>query len=285
MSVSLFDAPGPRGRRRIMVLNLVGAVVVLGLLGWVLVGMHRQGQLTAEKWSPFLTSSIWQHYLIPGLWATVRAAALATVTAFVFGILFGLGRLAKNGLVRRACDVVVEFFRAVPVLVMMFFFYAVFAYGDLIPSQRAPFFGVVTALTLYNGSVIAELVRSGIQSLPRGQREAAFAIGVTPAGSLRWIELPQALIAMMPSLISQLVIILKDTGLGYLINYAELLRQARLVGSSNANLLPALIVAAVIFIIINNILTVVAERIARGSSRRSAARPVAGVAAAVTATT
>lgn len=268
MSIVLFDAPGPRGRRRIAVINGVGLLLVLAVLGWVIWGLARQGQLTAAKWQPFLTASIWENYLLPGLWNTLKAAAIAIVTANVFGVSFGLGRLSEHRLVRAVSGAVVEFFRAVPVLIMMLFFYSVFAFSGVVDNPA--FYGVVVALTLYNGSVIAELVRSGVHNLPRGQREAGLAIGLTPSGSLRLVELPQALIAMMPSMISQLVVILKDTGLGYLINYAELLRQARLVGSSNANLLPALIVAAVMFISINYALTVVAERVARRLDNRTA---------------
>jgi glutamate transport system permease protein len=270
MSSVLFDAPGPRTRRRIVVVNVVGAVIVLGVLAWVIWGLAQKGQLTAAKWSPFLTESVWTNYLLVGLWNTIRAAAVSIVTANVFGLLFGLGRLSQSRIVRGVCGTVVEFFRAVPVLIMMIFFWQLFSYVPGPWSVAPPFYGVVFGLTLYNGSVIAELVRSGVQNLPRGQREAALAIGLTRSKSLRLVEVPQALIAMMPSMISQLVVILKDTALGYIITYSELLRSARLVGSTFANYVPALIVAAVIFIVINYTLTWVAELLARRLSKRTA---------------
>lgn len=272
MSAVLFDAPGPRGRRRIVLVNIVGTLVVLGLLVWVVWGLASQGQLTEAKWRPFLGASAWDDYLLPGLWNTLRAAAIAIVAANVLGVLFGIGRLSQLAPVRWVAGAVVEFFRAVPVLILMIFFWSVFAYSGVGGGGNAPFYGVIVALTLYNGSVIAELVRSGVHNLPRGQREAGLAIGLTHAKSLRLIELPQALLAMMPSMVSQLVVILKDTGLGYIITYPELLRQARLVGTSNANLLPALIVVAVMFILINYTLTAVAERVARWMDQRTAGR-------------
>ncbi|WP_127130802.1 amino acid ABC transporter permease [Georgenia sp. SYP-B2076] len=272
MSSGLFDIPGPRARRRIAVLNVVGALLALGVLAWVVLALHGKGQLTAAKWQPFLTATIWQDYFLPGLWNTLKAAAVAIVTSNVFGLIFGLGRLSDLAAVRWVSSAIVEFFRAVPVLIMMIFFWNLFSFGGLVPPSEAPFYGVVVGLTLYNGSVIAELVRSGVHNLPRGQREAALAIGLTRGQCLRLVEVPQALIAMMPSMISQLVVILKDTGLGYIITYTELLRQARLVGTSNANLLPALIVAAVIFILINYTLSKVAERVARRLDRRTAGR-------------
>ena len=270
MSSVLFDAPGPRTRRRIAAVNVVGALVVLGVLAWVIWGLAQKGQLTAAKWNPFLTETVWADYLLVGLWNTLRAALIAIVTANVFGLLFGLGRLSQSRLVRGVCGTVVEFFRAVPVLIMMIFFWQLFSYVPGPWMSAPPFYGVIFGLTLYNGSVIAELVRSGVHNLPRGQREAALAIGLTRSKSLRLVEVPQALIAMMPSMVSQLVVILKDTALGYIITYSELLRSARLVGSTFANYVPALIVAAVIFIVINYTLTWVAELLARRLSKRTA---------------
>lgn len=270
MSSVLFDAPGPRGRRRIAAVNVVGSLIVLGVLAWVLWGLAGKGQLAAAKWNPFATESVWVDYLLVGLWNTLRAAAVAIVAANVFGLLFGLGRLSQSRVVRGLSGTVVEFFRAVPVLIMMIFFWRLFSYVPGPWEGDAPFYGVVVGLTLYNGSVIAELVRSGVTNLPRGQREAGLAVGLTPSKCLRLVEVPQALIAMMPSMISQLVVILKDTALGYIITYSELLRSARLVGSTFANYIPALIVAAVIFIVINYTLTWVAERVARRLSSRTA---------------
>lgn len=266
----LFDAPGPKTRRRLVVVNIVGTALVLGLTAWVVVALAGKGQLTAQKWSPFLTASPWLDYMLPGLWATVRAAALAVLTSNVIGLIFGIGRLSGNTAVRAVSGVVVEFFRAVPVLVLMIFFYFFFSLGGFVDPASAPYWGVVTGLTLYNGSVIAELVRSGVLNLPRGQSEAGLSIGLTEGQTLRSILIPQALVAMMPSMISQLVVILKDTALGYLITYSELLRMSRLVGTSYQNLVPALIVAAVVFIVINYALTVLAEALAaRLGSRTS----------------
>lgn len=270
MSAVLFDAPGPRTRRRLLVINIVGTLVVLGILGWVVWALAGRGQLTAQKWGPFLTASPWVDYILPGLWATVRAAALAVITSNVFGLLFGIGRLSGNVVIRGISGVIVEFFRAVPVLVMMIFFYFFFSLGGFVDPAAAPYWGVVAGLTLYNGSVIAELVRSGVLNLPRGQTEAGLSIGLSEGQTLRLVLLPQALVAMMPSMISQLVVILKDTALGYLITYSELLRMSRLVGTSFQNLVPSLLVAAAIFILINYALTTMAEALARRLSTRTA---------------
>lgn len=266
----LFDLPGPRALRRERIGNVVGIVVLAAITVWVVAALAAKDQLTAARWSPFLTASAWTDYLLPGLWATVRAAFVAVIAAFVFGVAFGLGRLTEARLLRWFCTVVVEFFRAVPVLVLMLFFYFMLSQVDVVPASSAAFWGVVIALTLYNGSVVAELVRSGIHSLPKGQREASLAIGLTPGRSRCLIELPQALVAMMPAMISQLIVALKDTALGYIITYSELLAAGSLLGSAKANLIPALLVTAVIFVALNFGMSWLAERAADRLRRRTA---------------
>ncbi|GAB3755537.1 amino acid ABC transporter permease [Zhihengliuella somnathii] len=268
MSASvLFDEPGPKARRRILILNIVGIVAFIALMAWVLKVLNDYGQLAPAKWVPFGHEGTWANYLIPGLLNTLKSAAIAVVTSLLFGMIFGMGRLAHNKIINGISSLIVEFFRAVPVLLMMIFFWIFLGRMGVVSPDDAPFIAVVVSLTLYNGSVVAELVRSGVHGLPKGQREAGIAIGLTLGQSLRLIEVPQALVAMMPALLSQFVVILKDSALGQIINYNELLFSARLVGSGNANMFQALVVAALIFIIINFALTSLAQtaqtRIAR----------------------
>src|SRR5690606_20470938 len=169
----LFDAPGPRARRRILLGNLVGAVIVAGVIALVLLRLAEKGQLDPTLWLHAVDADAWAYYYWPGFLATLRAAALAIVGAMVFGLLFGVGRLSSHLLVRTVCGTIVEFFRAVPVLLMMVFFWLLLANGGV---ENSSFWGVVIALVLYNGSVVAELVRSGVHGLPSGQREAALSV-------------------------------------------------------------------------------------------------------------
>lgn len=276
MSASvLFDAPGPRARNWTLVGNIVGALVVLGVAAWVLLQLDAKGQLEPQLWADAVSARTWQYYLIPGLLNTLRAAAFAIVGSVAFGLVFGMGRLSQLALVRRVCGTVVEFFRAVPVLLMMVFFYGLF--GQLLPgvSDKA-FLAVVVALILYNGSVIAELVRSGVGNLPRGQGEAGLAIGLTPGQTLRSIQLPQALVAMLPAMVSQIVVVLKDSALGQLIGYQELLRTGQIVYSADGNPLQVLTVVAVVFIVLNLLLTVVAHQLSRLLSSRTAGQTIEG---------
>lgn len=264
----LFDAPGPRARLRHNILTGVGALLTLFVLYLVWRKLSETGQLEADKWTPFLTADAWREYLLLGLWGTLRAAAVAVVLAMIFGLVFGMGRLAESAPIRWVCGGVVEFFRAVPVLLMMIFLSIYFAQNDILTSETRPFAAVVIALTLYNGSVVAELVRSGVHSLPRGQSEAGLSVGLTPFQTLRLIQLPQAITAMLPALIGQLVVALKDTALGSVIIYGELLTWSKNLGSAYANIVPAYLFAALLFIVINYLLTRLAAAVQQRLERR-----------------
>jgi glutamate transport system permease protein len=263
----LFDAPGPRSKRIYLGVSVASIVVILLALWFVLDKFQAKGQLAADKWKPFLTGEIWTQYILPGLGGTLVAAAISVVFAMVVGVLLGVGRLSLHAWVRWPCSVIVEFFRAVPVLLMMLFMFALYAKYEIFPPERYALAAVITGLTLYNGSVVAELVRSGVHALPKGQGEAAMAIGLTNGKSMRLVLLPQAITAMLPAIVGQLVVILKDTALGYIITYEELLRKAEQIGNYKSNLLPAFIVIGAIFVLINYLLTVVAQRV-EGLMRR-----------------
>jgi glutamate transport system permease protein len=273
----LFDAPGPRAKRRYTAVG-VGSIVALLLILWFVIDkLNEKGQLTAAKWKPFLTGEIWTAYLIPGLIGTLTAAAISVVLALVLGTLLGVGRLSAAAWIRWPSSVIVEFFRAVPVLMMMLFTYALYAFYELFPPERLALAAVVTGLTLYNGSVVAELIRSGVHSLPKGQNEAALAIGLTTGKTMRLVLLPQAITAMLPAIVGQLVVILKDTALGYIITYEELLRKAEQIGNYKSNLLPALIFVGALFVLINYFLGLAANKVEQRTRRRgrSAAGPIA----------
>lgn len=247
----LFDAPGPRARIRNWVVTALVVLVTALVLLAVLIQMAAKDQLTVAKWRPFLTADLWRTYVLPGVQGTLTAAAVSIVLALALGFVLGVGRLSTHSLIRWVCAVIVEFFRAVPVLIMMLFAFALYAAYDMFPSKHLALAAVITGLTLYNGAVIAEIVRAGVHALPRGQSEAAFALGLTWGQTMRSILLPQAITSMLPVLISQLVVVLKDTAIGYIITFLELVRQGVQMGTAYSNLLPALIVVAVLMISVN----------------------------------
>jgi glutamate transport system permease protein len=247
----LFDAPGPRAQIRNRVITAV-TVVVTAVVLWVAYSrLEAKGQLEPEKWKPFLTVNLWKTYLLPGIQGTLTAAAVSIALALALGFLFGVGRLSARPVIRWPSAVAVEFFRAVPVLIMMIFAYFLYAQYDVFPSKHLALAGVITGLTLYNAAVIAEIVRAGVNALPRGQSEAASALGLSWAQTMRSILLPQAITSMLPVLISQLVVVLKDTAIGYQITFLEMVRQGTNVGAAYSNYIPALIVIAILMITVN----------------------------------
>jgi glutamate transport system permease protein len=281
-STVLYDAPGPRAALRNRVVSIV-MVLILAAVMWLVVSkLQSKGQLTAAKWEPFTTANLWRTYLLPGIEGTLTAAALSIALALALGVALGVGRLSPSRTMRWASGTLVEFFRAVPVLIMMIFAYFLFALYDVFPSRQLALAGVVTGLTLYNGAVIAEIVRAGVNALPRGQREAAAALGMRPTQIMRLILLPQAITSMLPALVSQLVVALKDTAIGYQITFVEMVRQGSVVGSRYSNYLSALLMVAVLMIAVNVALSSLAvwlERRVR-RTRRSAASPAAARATA-----
>ncbi|AMU21848.1 amino acid ABC transporter permease [Mycobacteroides abscessus] len=259
----MYDAPGPKGRALHRIIAVVFTALVGVVAAWVIWTLVANEQLTTEKWSPFLRLNTWTTYILPGLLGTVTAAALSIVFALVLGAVLGIGRLSEHRAVRWICSALVEFFRAIPVLILMVFSYYLYGQQAVFPSEYLAFAAVVTGLSLYNGSVIAEILRSGIQSLPKGQSEAAVALGMRKSQMMRLILLPQSISAMLPALISQMVIALKDSALGYAFGYIEVVRSGIRSASYYGNYLPALVVVAVIMIIINFALSSLATRIER----------------------
>ncbi|WP_037181394.1 amino acid ABC transporter permease [Rhodococcoides fascians] len=251
----LYDVPGPKAKLRYRILSGVVLLVSLGIAYLIYRALDSKGQLTADKWNPFLETTTWTTYLLPGIQGTLVAAALSIVFALILGGVLGIGRLSDHRSVRIVSGVIVELFRAVPVLILMIFLYAVYADYEVFKVKYLALAAVVTGLTLYNGSVIAEIVRAGVNSLPKGQTEAAYALGMRKGQVMSLILLPQAVTAMLPAIISQMVVALKDSALGYIIGYVEVVRAGQQVGAFYGNYLPSLIIVAIIMIVINSLLT------------------------------
>ncbi|MFJ6482794.1 MULTISPECIES: amino acid ABC transporter permease [unclassified Streptomyces] len=254
MSSVLYDTPGPKAKARNWIYSGLFVVLFGLVLWWALSLMGEKGQLDADKWSPFVTDSrVWTTYLLPGLVETLKAGALAMLIALPFGALLGIGRLSDHAWVRGPVGAWVEFFRAIPVLMLMLFGFALMAPRLMdVPSDTRPFWAVVTGLVLYNSAVIAEIVRAGVLSLPHGQSDAAKAIGMRKGQTMFHVLIPQAVTAMLPALVSQLVVILKDTAIGgALLGFGELLSMNRQISANYSNTIPTLFVIALIYIVVN----------------------------------
>ncbi|GAA3851555.1 amino acid ABC transporter permease [Saccharothrix violaceirubra] len=262
MSSVLFDVPGPRARVRHRVYGVVGALAVVAVLAFVAYRFAVSGQFSGSKWTWIEYTKI-QTDLLAALLNTLKAFGAGAVLALLFGAVFAMARLSDHAVIRVPATVVVEFFRAVPLVVLIFMFHYGLALG-------APFFSVVLGLTLYNGAVLAEVFRAGVLSLPRGQSEAAYALGMAKSQVMRLVLLPQALRVMLPAIVSQLVVLLKDTALGFLITYEELLYYARYLGGDfqfGRPLVPITISVAALYIAMCLLLTWLATTLEKRNRR------------------
>ncbi|NML51350.1 amino acid ABC transporter permease [Streptomyces sp. R302] len=258
---ALYDLPGPQARRRHLLYGLASTVVILGLAAWILYLLFDTGQFTAVKWRPFLYEGI-QELLLEGLGNTLKAFALAAALSLALGAVLATGRLSDHRPVRWIATLLVEFFRAMPVLVMIFFIF--------VALKVQPLPALVAGLTLYNGSVLAEVFRTGVHAVPRGQGEAAYALGMRKTQVMTWVLVPQAVRAMLPAIISQLVVALKDTSLGYLITYEEFLQAGKLIASNldyDLPFIPVVLVISPIYIGMCMLLSWFATWVARRERR------------------
>ena len=228
MTSVLYDVPGPKAIVRNRILAFATVILVAAIMAFLIYRFALSGQFSAQKWGIFTYATIWNQ-IFAALGKTLAAFGLAAVLSVVLGFVLAIGRLSDHRWVRVPVTTITELFRAVPVLVMMMLLY----YG--LPSigvKMDPYWAVVIALVAYNGSVLAEAIRAGIESLPRGQREAGYSIGLRKSGVMRLVLLPQAVRAMLPVIVAQLVVTMKDTALGFIITYPELLYLAKQLSSN-----------------------------------------------------
>jgi glutamate transport system permease protein len=299
----LYDAPGPRARRFTLIFSVI-AVIGLAAGAYFLVyrPLDEQGQFSMELWGPLIDpnnevfSQVWAR-LREGFVATLTAAALAIVSSLVFGTALAVLRVQLKALSRRkftglaapaawalralswflsiVSRFFVEIFRGLPVVITIFFVAS--ALPELGVDLGDILWYLVIGLTLYNMVVIGEILRSGMEGLPGGQREAAEAMGLSSFQTTRMILLPQAFRIMLPALISQLVVVLKDTSLGFIISYEEVLRVSGQIIQAlpEPNPIQVYFVVGTIYILVNYALSKLAgyvqRRLARG--RKTAALP------------
>jgi len=276
MTSVLYDAQGPQARRRTAIGTAVGAVVVLGTVYLVLSRLAGRGQLDWERWAPLLDpsnerfQSVWRLFGT-GILYTLQAAALAMLFSLVLGTLIAVARLQLGRTGRMPLVAVVEVLRGAPVVILVYL--CIRALPDVGIDFRSWYggrelWGLVIGLTLYNMVVFAEVVRAGVLSLPRGQREAGLATGLTDWQTMRLVLLPQAFRVMLPAIISQLVVVLKDTSLvAFVGNYPELLGRGEDIQRILDNPIQTFTVVALLFIAINYALSKVAEAIQRRQAR------------------
>jgi glutamate transport system permease protein len=256
----LFDVPGPHAQARNRGLGIVSTLVVAGVTVFVVVELWSREAITPDQFSVYADPQILSG-LAQALGNTLAAAGAAIASALLLGGLLCAGRLSRAPWIHWPAVAVIEFFRAIPLVLLILFLFL--GFGQIIGTFGA----LVAGLMLYNGSVLAEIFRAGILAVPRGQSEAGYALGLTNADVMRHVVAPQALRAMAPSIVSQCVVALKDTSLGFIISYLELARFNRLIYTAENNIIASTLVVTVVYVAMNLTLSWLADRLARRSGR------------------
>ncbi len=267
MSSILFDEPGPRTRARHRLYTVAFAVLMVLVLWWVYLRLDEAGELDPEVFDALSQQNIWTA-IRSGLLETLKAAALGICFAIVVGVLLAVARLSEHRWVRLPAQVFIEFFRAVPLLLLILMLRQLLAMQSGLDTYTTGLVSLVTGLTIYNGCVLAEVFRAGIQAVPKGQAEAAYAIGMRKNQVMRLVLMPQAVRFMLPAIISQCVVVLKDTSLGSFVVYPELLRELRGIAEFVNNNLMTYLLGAAIYIVLNSILSLTATWLEKRQRRQ-----------------
>lgn len=273
MSASvLYDAPGPKARARNVVYSVIGSLLVVALIALIIYRLYDKGEFEGAKWDIFNYSGIREN-ILDGLLATLKVFAMAAVLSLVLAVVLCVGRLSDHKVVSWVSTTFIELFRSIPLLITIFALW-VGILDTLLPFSVSikPMWALVIGLGIYNACVQAEVLRAGINSVPKGQSEAAYAVGMRKTQVMSSILMPQAIRTMMPTIISQLVVTLKDTSLGYIILFPELLQTARLIASNTTvngdyPYVPTVIVIGTIYIVLCLILSALANWIERRGRR------------------
>lgn len=256
---ALYEAPGPKARRRIAVATAISLTVLAVLVIAVIRQFSVSGQLDARYWLLFTKYTTWR-FLGRGLAGTLGVALAAGVVAFGTGMLLMLGRISSRRILRGISRALIEFSRGVPTLLFIYFFFLIAPqFGLKLPA----FWKISIPVAISAAGVVAETLRSGVNAVPRGQTEAALSLGMRSGSVFFKIVFPQALRYVIPALISELVIVLKDTTFAYVVNYSDLMQNARVLISNHDALLSVYLVTAVIYILINYLLNKVSVAVAR----------------------
>ena len=254
----LFEEPGPKARRRIRIATVISLAAIAVLAAAVVRRFYVTGQLDARYWFFFARITTWS-FLGKGLVGTLEAAAMAGALAFAAGFFLMLGRISRHKALRGICTALIEFTRGVPTLLFIYFFFLVIPQFGI---QMDAFWKISIPVAISACGVVAEVLRSGVNAVPKGQTEAALSLGMRDRSVFLKVVFPQAIRFVIPALIAELVIVVKDTTFAYVVNFPDLMQNARVLISNYDALLSIYLVVAVIYIVINYLLNRLSDTIA-----------------------
>ena len=244
---ALYEVPGPKTRRKMVIGTAISAVLVAWGISLIVQRFYVTGQFAPKSWTFFGQASTWS-FLLKGFEGTLQVAFVAGVIALALGLVLMLGRTSGIKPVAALCRVVTDFFRGVPSLLLIYFFFLVVPQYGI---KMSSFWMITLPVALAASGVLAEVFRAGVNAVPRGQVEAALSIGLSPMRTTFKIVLPQAIRYVIPTLISQLVVVVKDTTVAYVVSYPDLLQNARVLITNYDALVSVYFTIAIIYVILN----------------------------------
>ncbi|GAB2733788.1 amino acid ABC transporter permease [Sinomonas soli] len=262
----IFDAAGPRGRRTIRIVTVLSVLAILAVAFLVVQRFGQAGQLASDRWAEF-TQWPYIQFLLAGLGNTALAAAASALFAIPTALLMALGRTSHRRWLRWPATAYIEFFRSVPLLLVVYIFVSGLPNYGINPDI---FWKLVIPITLCSSAVMAEIFRAGILALPAGQVEAALSLGMRNSQATRFVVLPQAVRIVVPSMVAQLVVLLKDTTLGYAVSYPELMKTANNLTAYTNHLIQTFLVIAAVYVVTNILISHFARYLERRVSGRTA---------------
>ena len=254
----LYEAPGPKARKRIRLFTVLALVLIAVLAAAVIRQFIITGQLSARYWDFFLKFTTWR-FLGEGLLTTVETALTGSLIAFILGFILMRGKVRNSRILRAVSTALIEFTRGIPTLLFIYFFFLVVPKTGWKPNA---FWKITLPCAISACGVVAEALRSGVNAVPKGQREAALSLGLSETRLFYKVVFPQAFRFVIPSLIAELVIVLKDTTFAYIVTCADLMQNAKVLISNYDAMLSVYLVVAVIYILINYILNKISDRLA-----------------------
>ena len=263
----LYEEPGPRTRRMIRIVTALSVIGIAALIALIVRQFYITGQLQEKYWSFFTKATTWR-FIGKGLVGTLEAAVSSGVMAFCAGYLLMRGRISTNRPLSTICAVLIEFTRGVPTLLFIYFFFLVVPQFGI---RMSAFWKITIPVAISACGVVAEVLRSGVNAVPKGQKEAAVSLGMRSGSVFRKVVFPQAIRYVIPALIAELVIVVKDTTFAYVVNFPDLMQNAKVLISNYDALVSVYLVTAVIYILINYLLNRLSDTIAAKQKRAPSA--------------
>lgn len=255
----LFGDLNPQAQAITRAVSAFVAALLCVLAAAIAYRFHAAGQLDGRLWDLFAWQTTWA-FLAKGLLGTLASAAAAAIIALVLGLVLLMGRRSRLRIARWPAIAVIEFLRGVPTLLLI---YVCFLVLPSVGIKLSAYWMLTLPVGLSTAAVVAEMYRAGVLAVPRGQTEAARALGLSDARVFAHVVFPQALRYIVPALVAQLVIVVKDTTFGYVVTYGELMQNAKVLIANYRSLVPVYLAVALLYCAVNYAISSTGRRLGR----------------------